>query len=101
MRQVMNMQIDGQLIRLPIPKLSEERRNELAKIASQYGEQAKIAIRNNRRDILDKNKKDEKGKSTSQDDLKKFSNEVQIITDEYISKIDQIIINKQSEILKV
>ncbi len=96
-----NPLVDGQLIRLPIPKLSEERRKELAKIASQYGEQAKIAIRNNRRDILDKNKKDEKNKTISQDDLKKFSEEVQKITDEYISKIDEIINNKQSEILKV
>ena len=96
-----NPQTDGQLIRLPIPKLSEERRKELAKLVSQYAEQSKIAIRNNRRDFLDQIKKDEKNKSISQDDQKKYSTEVQKITDEFISKIDEIAKNKQSEIMKV
>ena len=96
-----NPQTDGQLIRLPIPKLSEERRKELAKLVSQYAEQSKIAIRNNRRDFLDKIKKDNKDKLISEDDFKKYSNEVQEITDEYISKIDEIVTNKQSEIMKV
>ena len=96
-----NPQTEGQLIRLPIPKLSEERRQELAKLVSQYAEQSKIAIRNNRRDFLDKIKKDNKDKLISQDDFKKYSNEVQEITDEYISKIDEIVTNKQSEIMKV
>ena len=94
-----NPQTEGQLIRLPIPKLSEERRKELAKLVSQYAEQSKIAIRNNRRDFIDKIKKDNKDKLISQDDSKKFSNEVQKITDEYISKIDEIATNKQSEIM--
>jgi len=96
-----NPQTEGQLIRLPIPKLSEERRTELAKLVSQYAEQSKIAIRNNRRDFLDKIKKDEKNKLFSQDDSKKYVTEVQKITDEYISKIDEIAKNKQSEIMKV
>ena len=96
-----NPQTEGQLIRLPIPQLSEERRKELAKIASQYGEKAKIAIRNDRRDSIDKIRKDEKDKIVSQDDSKKFINEIQKITDEYISKIDKLIISKQEEILKV
>ena len=96
-----NPQTEGQLIRLPIPKLSEERRQELAKLVSQYAEQSNIAIRNNRRDFLDKIKKDNKDKLISQDDFKKYSNEVQEITDEYISKIDEIVTNKQSEIMKV
>ena len=96
-----NPQIDGQLIRLPIPKLSEERRKELAKLASQHGEHAKIAIRNNRRDFMEKNKKDEKDKLISQDESKKFHGEIQKITDEYISQIDKLIIDKQEEILKV
>ena len=96
-----NPQIDGQLIRLPIPKLSEERRKELAKLASQHGEHAKIAIRNNRRDFMEKNKKDEKDKLISQDESKKFHDEIQKITDEYISQIDKLIIAKQEEILKV
>ena len=96
-----NPQTEGQLIRLPIPKLSEERRKELAKLVSQYAEQSKIAIRNNRRDFLDKIKKDEKNKLISHDDSKKYLIEVQNITDEHISKIDEIAKNKQSEIMKV
>ena len=96
-----NPQIDGQLIRLPIPKLSEERRNDLSKIASKYSENAKVSIRNIRRDILDDLKKEEKEKKISQDDLKKNSTEVQNITDQYISKIDTLTSNKQKEILKV
>tara|TARA_Y100001970_G_scaffold255796_1_gene332839 strand:- start:1209 stop:1757 length:549 start_codon:yes stop_codon:yes gene_type:complete len=96
-----NPQTDGQLIRLPIPKLSEERRNELAKLASQYGESAKIAIRNIRREVLDQIKKEEKDKKLSQDEVKKNSSEVQNITDSYISKIDTIVSNKQAEIIKV
>ena len=86
---------------MPIPKLSEERRKELAKLVSQYGEQAKIAIRNNRREFVDKIKKDEKNKELSQDEAKKSLSKIQLITDEYIGKIDKIISVKQSEILKV
>ena len=96
-----NPQVDGQLIRLPIPKLSEERRQELAKLASQYGEKAKVAIRNNRRDFIEKIKKDEKSKSITQDESKKFLKEIQKITDEYTSQIDKLISTKQEEILKV
>lgn len=96
-----NPQIDGQLIRLPIPKLSEERRQELARLVSQYGEQAKIAIRNNRRDFMEKIKKDEKEKVLSQDESKKITSEIQKTTDEYVSIIDKIISVKQEEILKV
>ena len=96
-----NPQTEGQLIRLPIPQLSEERRKELAKIASQYGEKAKIAIRNNRRDFIDKIRKDEKDKIISQDDSKKSIDEIQKQTDEYIFKIDKLVLSKQEEILKV
>ena len=96
-----NPQIDGQLIRLPIPKLSEERRNELAKVVSQYAENSKIAIRNIRREIMDSIKKDEKDKNISQDEMKKKSSDVQKMTDEYVSKIDLITSTKQTEILKV
>ena len=70
-------------------------------LASQHGEQAKIAIRNNRRDFMEKNKKDEKDKKISQDESKKFHDEIQKITDEYISQIDKLIAKKQEEILKV
>jgi len=96
-----NPQTDGQLIRLPIPKLSEERRNELAKVASEYAENAKIAIRNIRREIIDNIKKDEKENNISEDDTKKKLSEVQNITDEFISKVDTIISNKKNDILKV
>ena len=96
-----NPQTDGQLIRLPIPKLSEERRNELAKVVSQYAENSKIAIRNIRREIMDSIKKNEKDKNISQDEMKKKSSDVQKMTDEYVSKIDLITSAKQTEILKV
>ena len=96
-----NPQTDGQLIRLPIPKLSEERREELAKVVSQYGEQAKIAIRNNRREFIDKIKKDEKEKTISQDESKKIVSEIQKITDDYVKKIDDMVLNKKNEVLKV
>ena len=96
-----NPQTDGQLIRLPIPKLSEERRQELAKVVSQYAENSKVAIRNIRREIMDSIKKNEKDKNISQDEMKKKSFEVQKITDEYVSKVDLITSTKQTEILKV
>ena len=96
-----NPQTDGQLIRLPIPKLSEERREELAKVVSQYGEQAKIAIRNNRREFIDKIKKDEKEKTISQDESKKSVSEIQKITDDYVKKIDDMVLSKKNEVLKV
>ena len=94
-------QIDGTLIRLPVPKLSEERRNELTKVSSQYSENAKISIRNIRRDTLDEVKNEEKNKEISQDQLKSHSVEIQKITDEYIKKIDEINITKKNEILTV
>ena len=96
-----NPQTDGQLIRLPIPKLSEERRQELAKVVSQYAENSKVAMRNIRREIMDSIKKNEKDKNISQDEMKKKSFEVQKITDEYVSKVDLITSTKQTEILKV
>ena len=96
-----NPQSDGSLIRLPIPKLSEERRLELSKIVSKYGESAKISVRNIRRDTLDELKTDEKEKIISQDELKKYSSEIQLITDEFIEKIDAIVLIKQKEITQV
>ena len=96
-----NPQSDGQLIRLPIPKLSEERRVELSKIASQYAENSKVSIRNIRRDFLDNLKKEEKEKLISQDELKRLSSEVQNKTDDFIKKIEEIVLLKKSEITKV
>ena len=96
-----NPQTDGQLIRLSIPKLSEERRKELVIVVSQYSESSKITIRNIRREIIDSTKKEEKDKNISEDEMKKILSDIQSITDEYISKIDLITSNKQTEILKV
>jgi ribosome recycling factor len=96
-----NPQIDGSIIRLPIPKLSEERRVELSKVASQYSENAKITIRNIRRDALDNLKSLEKEKDISQDELKKQSLEIQKVTDNYIVKIDDIFKKKKTEIITV
>ena len=96
-----NPQVDGQLLRLPIPKLSEERRVELSKIASEYAENSKIAIRNIRRDFIDFFKKEKKEANLSEDELKKTVNEIQKIIDKYIEKIDQLVEEKKIDILKV
>ncbi len=96
-----NPQVDGSLIRLPIPKLSEERRNELTKIASQYAENSKISIRNTRRDFIDTKKNEKKESLISEDELKKFLNEAQNHTDTYITNIDKILEQKKADILKV
>ncbi len=96
-----NPQIDSQLIRLPIPKLSEERRKELSKIASEYSENSKVVIRNIRRDFIELKKKEKKDSSMSEDELKKIINEIQKITDKSIEKIDKILEIKKNDILKV
>ena len=97
----LNPQTDGQLIRLPIPKLSEERRKELTKVASEFSENAKIAIRNIRRDLIEEKKKEKKDQNLSEDELKKFLNDIQKITDDNIKKIENILENKKIDILKV
>jgi ribosome recycling factor len=91
---------DGQNIRLPIPDLTEERRKELAKLAHQYGEKAKIAVRNVRRDGMDNLKTDEKKGEISQDEQKRLETEVQKMTDDAIAEIDQMIAYKDKEILQ-
>ena len=96
-----NPQSDGTLIRLPVPKLSEERRNELSKVASQYSENSKISIRNVRRDGIDQLKAEEKDKIISQDEQKSQSIDIQKITDEYVKTIEEIVLLKKNEILKV
>ena len=97
----LNPQTDGNLIRLPIPKLSEERRNELSKIASQYAEKTKIVIRNIRREFNDNKKREKKDLNLSDDDVKKLLETAQNKTDEYIKKIDSISESKINDILKV
>ena len=97
----LNPQTDGPLIRLPIPKLSEERRKELSKIASEYAENSKISIRNIRRDFIENKKKESKEIKLSEDELKKFINDVQKITDLSIEKIEKILEIKKNDILQV
>ncbi len=92
---------DGQLIRIPIPPLSEERRKELVKVAGKYAEQTKIAIRNIRRDALDEVKKLKKDNQISEDDEKKYGNDIQKLTDDAIKKIDDMLIQKEKDILQV
>lgn len=92
---------DGQLIRIPIPPLSEERRKELVKVAGKYSEQAKVAVRNVRRDALDGIKKLKKDNAISEDEEKKYENEVQKLTDETIKKIDDELARKEKDILQV
>ena len=96
-----NPQVDGTLIRLPIPKLSEERRNDLTKIASQYAENYKVSIRNIRRDFIEIKKGEKKESQLSEDELKKFLSEAQNYTDKHITNIDKILEQKKSDIMKV
>ncbi len=97
----LNPQIDGQLLRLPIPDLSEERRNEIKKLIKSMGEKSKISIRNIRREANDELKKLLKSKEISEDDEKKFEKKIQVITDDQIKKIDDKVISKETEIMKI
>ena len=97
----LNQQIDGQLIRLPVPDLSEERRNEMKKIIKSTGEKCKISVRNIRREANDELKKLLKSKDISEDDEKKFEKKIQTITDDQIKKIDEKVISKENEIMKI
>jgi ribosome recycling factor len=91
---------DGQNLRLPIPDLTEERRRELAKLASQYAEKARIAVRNVRRDGMEALKTDEKKHEISEDEHKRLSTEVQKLTDDTIKEIDVAASAKEKEILQ-
>jgi len=97
----LNPQTDGELIRIPIPELNEERREELSKIAGKYAEQSRVAIRNVRRDGMDEIKKIEKDGTVGKDRAVDLSNEVQEITDDYIKKIDEMLSQKENEIRQV
>ncbi len=92
---------DGQLIRIPIPPLSEERRKELVKVAGKYAEQGKVAVRNVRRDALDGIKKLKKDNEISEDEEKKYENEIQKLTDETIKKIEDELARKEKDIMQV
>ena len=97
----LNPQVDGQLLRIPLPDLSEERRQELSKIAAKYAENAKIAVRNVRRDGMDTTKKMEKDGDISQDDRHIYDEEIQTITNKSINKIDELLSSKEVEIMQV
>jgi len=95
-----NPQLNGTIIMLPIPELNEERRRELTKVASQYAEHARVAIRNVRRDGMDKIKK-AKADGMSEDDQKIWETEVQELTDRFIKLVDEALEHKQAEIMQV
>ena len=97
----LNPQIDGQLIRLPIPDLSEERRNEIKKMIKTMGEKCKVSIRNVRREANDDLKNLLKKKEISEDDEKKFEKQIQTFTDDHIKKIDEKVISKEKEIMTI
>ena len=97
----LNPQIDGQLVRIPIPDLSEERRNEIKKMIKTMGEKCKVSIRNIRREANDQLKSILKSKEISEDEEKKFEKLVQKNTDDQIKKIDDKIISKEKEIMTI
>ena len=97
----LNPQIDGQLIRLPVPDLSEERRNELKKVIKTTGEKCKVSIRNIRREANDQLKSLLKSKEISEDDEKKYEKIIQAFTDEHIKKIDEKVDIKEKEIMTI
>ena len=97
----LNPQIDGQLIRLPVPDLSEERRSEIKKVIKSMGEKCKVSIRNIRREANDDLKNLLKNKDISEDEEKKFEKKVQTFTDEHIKKIDEKVDLKEKEIMTI
>ena len=97
----LNPQIDGQLIRLPVPDLSEERRGEIKKVIKSMGEKCKVSIRNIRREANDDLKNLLKNKDISEDDEKKFEKIIQTYTDEHIKSIDEKVVIKEKEIMTI
>ena len=97
----LNPQIDGQLIRLPVPDLSEERRNEIKKIIKSMGEKCKVSVRNIRREANDEIKKLQKNKDISEDNVKKNEKVIQDHTDNHIKKVEEKVISKEKEIMTI
>lgn len=97
----LNPAADGQLVRVPIPQLTEERRIELAKAAGRYAENAKIAVRGVRRDGMDQAKSAEKNGDISQDEVKIWSDDIQKLTDTYVKRVDDLLSDKEKEIKQV
>lgn len=97
----LNPVMDGQTLRIPIPPLNEERRVELTKVAGKYAEATRVAVRNIRRDGMDSLKKMEKDGDISEDDQRGLSDDVQKLTDKYIKRVDEVLKNKEAEIMQV
>ncbi len=97
----LNPQSDGNLVRVPIPDLSEERRKELRKVAAKYSEQARVAVRNVRRDGMDALKQLERDGEISQDEHRAQSDEIQKLTDRFIKRVDEALAAKEQEIMQV
>jgi ribosome recycling factor len=97
----LNPAVDGSLMRIPLPPLTEERRQELTKIAAKYAEEARISVRNVRRDTMEILKKSEKEGDISEDEHRRLSDDVQKVTDTHIKKIDDLLASKQKDIMQV
>ena len=97
----LNPYSDGKVVRIPIPPLTEERRKDLVKVVRKMAEDARIAIRNIRRDSIDRIKEREKKKEISEDEMKRYQDRVQKETDNYVKKIDEILKGKEQEIMEV
>jgi len=97
----LNPQVDGQLVRVPVPDLSEERRKEMTKVTARYAEQARVAVRNVRREGLDGLKKQEKDGKISEDQHRKLDKDIQGLTDATIKRVDEMLHQKDKEILQV
>lgn len=97
----LNPQTEGQTIRVPVPDLSEERRKELTKVAAKYAEAARVSVRNVRRDGLDVLKKQEKDSTITQDQHRKLEKDIQTLTDATIKRVDDLLAQKDKEILQV
>lgn len=95
-----NPMVDGATIRIAIPKLSEERRKDLVKLAKKYGEDKKVVVRNIRRDVLDEFKRREKEIGASKDQIHSFTDVVQKITDEFVKKVDETVAVKEKDLMK-
>ena len=97
----LNPQAEGSLIRVPVPELNEERRQELSKVAGKYAEQARVSVRNVRRDGMDKLKADEKSGDISEDEHKRLADDVQKLTDEMTGKVDKMLADKEKDIMTI
>lgn len=97
----LNPTVDGQIVRIPIPDLTEERRKDLAKVAAKFAESTRIAVRNVRRDAMDGLKNLEKEKEISEDDHRRHNKEVQELTDEFVKTIDEMLSKKDADIMQV